>query len=88
LSNSATVSHRIARLELKHATKLFVKSPKGYELIEAGQGLAAHVDVAQASLSNGLNCSTGIDADFSGQIRFGAPDGYASFILPQVCAKY
>lgn len=88
MSNSATVSHRIAGLELKHATKLFAKSLKGYELTEAGQGLAARVDVAQASLSNGLNCSTGIDADLSGQIRLEAPDGCASFILPQVCAKY
>jgi DNA-binding transcriptional LysR family regulator len=83
----ATVSRRIARLELKHATKLFVKSPKGYELTEAGQGLAAHVDVAQASLSTGLNGLTGIDADLSGQIRVGAPDGCANFVLPQVCAR-
>ena len=88
MSNSATVSHRIARLELKHATNLFAKSLKGYELTEAGQGLAARVDVAQASLSTGLNCSTGIDADLSGQVRLGAPDGCASFILPQVCTKH
>ena len=46
--DSATVSRRIAFFELKHATKLFVKSPKGYKLTEVGQGLAAHVDVAQA----------------------------------------
>ena len=34
----ATVSRRIARLEMAHATPLFSKSPKGYELTEAGHG--------------------------------------------------
>ena len=34
-----------------------------------------------------LNGLTGIDTDLSGQIRIGAPDGCANFVLPQVCAR-
>jgi DNA-binding transcriptional LysR family regulator len=45
----ATVSRRIARLEHAHSTPLFSKSPKGYDLTEAGHGLVAHVDAAHAS---------------------------------------
>ena len=83
----ATVSRRITRLEMAHATPLFLKSPKGYELTEAGHGLAAHVDEAQSSLSAGLGALRGDGEGLTGQIRIGAPDGCANFLLPQVCDK-
>ena len=83
----ATVSRRIARLEMVHATPLFSKSPKGYELTEAGQGLLAHVDAAQSSLNAGLGTLRGDGEGLTGQIRIGAPDGCANFLLPQVCGQ-
>ena len=83
----ATVSRRITRLEMAHATPLFSKSPKGYELTEAGHGLAAHVDEAQSSLNAGLGALRGGGEGLTGQIRIGAPDGCANFLLPQVCDK-
>jgi len=83
----ATVSRRIFRLETAHATPLFLKSPKGYELNEAGHGLVAHVDAAQSSLNAGLGALRGGGEGLSGQIRIGAPDGCANFLLPQVCEK-
>ena len=83
----ATVSRRITRLEMAHATPLFLKSPKGYELTEAGHGLAAHVDEAQSSLNAGLGALRGDGEGLTGQIRIGAPDGCANFLLPQVCDK-
>ena len=81
----ATVSRRIARLEHAHSTPLFSKSPKGYDLTEAGHGLGAHVDAAQASLNAGLGALRGDGEGLRGQIRIGAPDGCANFLLPQVC---
>jgi DNA-binding transcriptional LysR family regulator len=81
----ATVSRRIARLEHAHSTPLFSKSPKGYDLTEAGHGLVAHVDAAQASLNAGLGALRGDGEGLRGQIRIGAPDGCANFLLPQVC---
>ena len=80
----ATVSRRITRLEMAHATPLFSKSPKGYELTETGNGLAAHVDEAQSSLNAGLGALRGDGEGLTGQIRIGAPDGCANFLLPQV----
>ena len=83
----ATVSRRIARLEMAHTTPLFSKSPKGYELTEAGHGLVTHVDVAQSSFSAGLGALRGDGEGLMGQIRIGAPDGCANFLLPQVCGQ-
>ena len=83
----ATVSRRIARLEMAHTTPLFSKSPKGYELTEAGHGLVAHVDAAQSSFSAGLGALRGGGEGLMGQIRIGAPDGCANFLLPQVCGQ-
>ena len=83
----ATVSRRIARLEMAHTTPLFSKSPKGYQLTEAGHGLVAHVDAAQSSFSAGLGALRGDGEGLMGQIRIGAPDGCANFLLPQVCGQ-
>ena len=83
----ATVSRRIARLEMAHTTPLFSKSPKGYELTEAGHGLVTHVDAAQSSFSAGLGALRGDGEGLIGQIRIGAPDGCANFLLPQVCGQ-
>jgi len=83
----ATVSRRIARLEMAHTTPLFSKSPKGYELTEAGHGLVTHVDAAQSSFSAGLGALRGDGEGLMGQIRIGAPDGCANFLLPQVCGQ-
>lgn len=83
----ATVSRRIDRLEMAHTTPLFFKSPKGYDLTEAGHGLVAHADAAQSALNAGLGALRGDGEGLVGQIRIGAPDGCANFLLPQVCVQ-
>ena len=80
----ATVSRRIARLEESLRTALFVKSPQGYALTDQGLRLREHATQAEEALSLALD--TGQAAGLSGQIRIGAPDGCANFLLPQVCA--
>ena len=47
----------------------------------------AHVDAAQSSLNAGLGALRGDGGGLTGQIRIGAPDGCANFLLPQVCDK-
>lgn len=83
----ATAGRRIARLERALGTLLFVKSPQGYALSEAGQRLLPRAEAAEAALRGGLADQ---DADQAGQlsgtIRIGAPDGCANYLLPQVCA--
>jgi DNA-binding transcriptional LysR family regulator len=86
----ATVGRRVARLEEALGTRLFVKSPQGYALTEAGGRLIVHAERAEAAaLAAGENLS-GAEAAGSGlvgQVRLGAPDGCANYLLPQVIAR-
>lgn len=82
----ATVGRRIARLEDSLGAALFVKSPQGYSLTERGRRLRDHAAAAEGALRTGLEEGRGED-DLSGQVRIGAPDGCANFLLPRVCAR-
>ncbi|MFN3723823.1 MAG: LysR family transcriptional regulator [Paracoccaceae bacterium] len=81
----ATVGRRIARLEERTGARLFLKSPQGYGLTEEGSKLVPHAEAAEAALMAASEVLTGsAGAGLSGQIRLGAPDGCANYILPQV----
>lgn len=83
----ATVGRRISRLETAFETPLFVKSPTGYALTDAGQRLMSHAVRVEQSLEEATEDLVGQSAGLSGQIRIGAPDGAANYLLPQVCAE-
>ncbi len=80
----ATVGRRIARLEDAVTATLFVKSPQGYALTDTGVRIRAHAGLAEEALTQALD--QGQAPGLNGQIRIGAPDGCANFLLPQVCA--
>lgn len=82
----ATVGRRIARLEESLGMPLFAKSPQGYAPTDAGQRLLAHAERAEQAMEGAVEELAGTSGQLSGQIRIGAPDGCANFILPQVCA--
>ncbi|WP_294613025.1 LysR family transcriptional regulator [Roseovarius sp.] len=82
----ATVGRRIARLEDTLGAPLFAKSPNGYVLSEAGQRLMAHAMRAEQAMEDAAEELAGQAGGMTGQIRVGAPDGCANFLLPQVCA--
>ena len=79
----ATVGRRVARLEQRMGAALFLKSPQGYALTDLGARLRDHAGVAEEALALALDEGQGL----SGQIRIGAPDGCANFLLPQVCTQ-
>lgn len=83
----ATVGRRVARLEEALGQPLFAKSPQGYALTEAGARLMSHAEEAEQALGQGAEAVRGTGEGMSGQIRIGAPDGCANFLLPQVCAE-
>ncbi|MBL4627274.1 MAG: LysR family transcriptional regulator [Roseicyclus sp.] len=83
----ATIARRIARLEQDAGAALFLKSPQGYRLTEAGLRLLTHAEEAEAALGRGVSALTGTGETLSGPIRIGAPDGCATYLLPQVCAR-
>lgn len=83
----ATVGRRVTRLEDSVGTPLFARSPQGYGLTEAGARLLDHAEAAEQAVMRGTEALAGRTEGLSGQIRIGAPDGCANFILPQVCAQ-
>ena len=82
----ATVGRRIARLETAYGAALFAKSQNGYALTDAGQRLMAPAIRAEQAMEEAAGELAGPTSGLSGQIRIGAPDGAANFLLPQVCA--
>lgn len=80
----ATVGRKVARLEDRLAVALFAKSPQGYALTGAGQRLRDRAEEAEQALVAGTDLRDG--GGLTGQVRIGAPDGCANFVLPQVCA--
>ncbi len=82
----ATVGRRIARLEEAMGARLFVKSPQGYALTEEGARLLPHAEQVEAGVSGAGEALSGPEG-LTGQIRIGAPDGCANYLLPQVLAR-
>ncbi len=82
----ATVGRRVARLEAEYGTPLFAKSPIGYALTDAGQRLITHAERVEQAMSAAADEMGGQSGGMTGQIRIGAPDGSANYLLPQVCA--
>lgn len=85
----ATVGRRIARLEDGAGTVLFTKSPQGYALTEDGVRLVPHAEAAEAAAaaaSESLRRNEGAGG-LTGQIRLGAPDGCANYLLPPVLTQ-
>ena len=81
----ATVGRRIARLESAIEARLFVKSPQGYTLTDQGTGLLSHAERAETAMLGAREVLSGPEG-LTGQIRIGAPDGCANYLLPQVLA--
>lgn len=83
----ATVGRRISRLEDRLGARLFTKTPQGYSLTENGLRLmepALSVEKACATAGDAL---TARSDSLTGQIRLGAPDGSANYLLPQVLTQ-
>jgi DNA-binding transcriptional LysR family regulator len=82
----ATVGRRVARLEEAIGARLFAKSPQGYDLTEEGARLLPHAEGAEAAMDGARESLMGPEG-LSGQIRLGAPDGCANYLLPQVVTQ-
>ncbi|WP_333713417.1 LysR family transcriptional regulator [Yoonia sp.] len=82
----STLGRRIARLERSVGAALFVKSPQGYALTDLGARMRETAAEAERHLLRALDEGQGAADQLTGQIRIGAPDGAANFVLPQVVA--
>ena len=83
----ATVGRRVARLEEGLGRRLFTRSHQGYALTDEGARLLPHAQAAEAAILAATKAA-GEDTDgLTGQVRIGAPDGCANYLLPQVVAR-
>lgn len=85
--DAATLGRRMARLEKALEVVLFVKSPQGYTLTDAGVRLMDRAQAAEQAMRRATAGVAETSEALAGQIRVGAPDGCANFLLPQVCAR-
>ncbi|WP_342078905.1 LysR family transcriptional regulator [Yoonia sp. SS1-5] len=81
----ATLARRIGRLERTLGASLFVKSPQGYALTDLGERMRDRAADAETQFNRAIDEGQGASEALTGQIRIGAPDGAANFILPKVC---
>ena len=84
--DAATVGRRVARLEDALGAGLFTRSPQGYLLTDEGGRLVAHAEAIEIEMGRAAEALAGPAEGISGQIRIGAPDGAANYLLPQVVA--
>ena len=82
----ATVGRRIARLETSLGCRLFTKSPQGYAATTEGQRLFEEAVRAEEAIMSAVG-ATRDEGGLSGQVRIGAPDGCANYLLPAVVAE-
>jgi DNA-binding transcriptional LysR family regulator len=85
--DAATVGRRIGRLEDALGVRLFTRSPLGYVLTDEGERLVAHAQAMENGMDRARDALSGPAEGISGQVRIGAPDGCANYLLPQVVAR-
>ncbi len=82
----ATVGRRIARLEGDLGATLFRRSAQGYTPTEEGARLMETAVRAEQAMLGALTTLRAGPGGLSGQVRVGAPDGCANYLMPQVVA--
>jgi DNA-binding transcriptional LysR family regulator len=83
----ATIGRRVSRLESAMGAALFIRSPQGYVLNGAGQKVLDQALQAEQAMLATRDVLIGQSDEVTGQVRIGAPDGAANYLLPQVCSK-
>ena len=83
-----TISRRMDELEYRLGASLFVRSPRGISLTEAGENVR---DLAASMARFGesiIRSVGGQDSALAGRVRLVAPDGLASYVLMPAMAEF
>lgn len=82
--DASTVGRRVARLETALGRVLFAKTPQGYAVTPEGAALVPHAEAAELAAQAAAESFT---QTLGGQLRIGAPDGCANYLLPQLAGR-
>lgn len=86
--DASTVHRRMARLEAAVRASLFVRSPRGYALTEAGQDLYAHALAMEEQATSALRKVTARDEQPVGSVRLATVEDLAIEVLPPIVASF
>jgi DNA-binding transcriptional LysR family regulator len=85
--NQTTVGRRLAALEAAVGVRLFDRTPDGYALTAAGEGVRADLERVEAGLLAVERRLAGGDARIDGVVRIATPETFAiMFIVPNLQA--
>lgn len=86
--DASTVHRRIGKLETAMRAGLFVRSPRGYALTEAGQDLYAHALAMEEQATAAFRKVAARDEQPIGAVRVATVDDLAVHILPPIVATF
>lgn len=83
--DQSTLSRRLAALEASAGSRLFERTPRGYDLSPAGHGVLKNAEEIEAQAIAAERRLAGHDARLEGHVKLAASDGFASwFVIPQL----
>ena len=77
----ATASRRVASLEAALGAKLFDRLTTGAKLTSAGERFLAAAEQMETAFLHAQAAVSNVDVELSGDVRIGAPDGFATYFL-------
>ncbi len=83
-----TVSRRIAALETRLDVRLFDKSPRGYQLTDAGLRLLPMAEKIEAQSNQLYQDISGKDARLSGTVRVATPEALGSQVIARHVTEF
>ncbi|WP_424931414.1 LysR family transcriptional regulator [Amaricoccus macauensis] len=81
----ATVGRRVSALEEAMGSQLFLRSPQGYGLTEAGRSLVTHAQAMEDHADAASQDLGGQPEKLSGAVRIGAPENVSNYLLTDAC---
>jgi DNA-binding transcriptional LysR family regulator len=79
---------RLQRLEEELDTKLFVRTPRGMKLTEAGEVFLPHAVRALESLADGRRIVNAFERGGAGRLTLGAAPAISTYVLPRILKRF
>jgi DNA-binding transcriptional LysR family regulator len=84
----ATVSRRVAALEAALGARLFERLTTGARLTSAGERFLAAAEEMESAFLHAQAEVSGVDVELTGDVRIGAPDGFATYYLAEALRDF
>src|SRR5947209_6433086 len=84
----ATVSRRIAALEVGLGAKLFDRRTTGAKLTASGERFLTAAEEMESAFLHAQGDISGVDLELTGDVRIGAPDGFSTFYIAHVMREF